>query len=846
MSHLDTVRELAALLSPNNEARPTLLLGAGASFSSGVPLADESVKRIAKRYYAERVNGGLLPEMVKTSEWMGWLGQQRWFQPDLSRMSENFPAAVKHLLTPQAYRQKVLLDLMAPDGEIGAGYRHLAELVLRGLVGTILTTNFDMCLPRALNDKRPHIRHVAEVNRGPGDFREFDIFNRAQIVWLHGKAEQYSDKNLTEEVQELDPKLVGVLLPLLQSTPLIVIGYRGAEPSIMESLLGVPGDLEFKHGLYWCHKGGGDLHPNVQSLQERLGSNFKLCEISGFDELLIDLDKKLGRQQRVLGGPQSAFKRDFDDRVMTGASLADLDLHLALSTGREYARKLNLREPTSATLRAFLRELGLLVALDDGVEAPSIAAILLFGKDPQRFMPHAVITATIDGKKRKLITGNLLRQREELLEWATEADVNPRLKVKLRDRHEERPAYHERALVELCVNLLVHRDYSDERSATIEVIGGDSIAFENPGGLPESIADGVEMNGAGQFEPVRDLTSARNAALCDIFFGLSAMERAGTGLSDVRDFAKEGDGTAVFCVPPGSDSFRAELYQPKSSGRGSVARDTRPMGTYIMNVLPFTSLPQSVCRVGVSGTAEQISRRVPLQEIGTVLVRGGELWSFAPAALVQSVLKPVMTEKVVREASRSSIEGDTDLARVLSWLLRKHFEGRLRQLGGKGFMLEAEKRSNKRAYFFGDGPGPRTLVYDSPSRRGIPREVVKQRGDAPKVWFENEGIAYEIARLGPLWGVRVKPFYMFTGPDARTPLPGYARTAKATRRMKFDRNQSVESDLTFWARFISQGAQVLNLGRGPNEDLLLQGSFVTVDVPEEGLLNGLDKRQMPA
>ena len=33
---------------------------------------------------------------------------------------------------------------------------------------------------------------------------------------------------LPEDVQKLDPKLVGVLLPLLQSTPLIVVGYRGA------------------------------------------------------------------------------------------------------------------------------------------------------------------------------------------------------------------------------------------------------------------------------------------------------------------------------------------------------------------------------------------------------------------------------------------------------------------------------------------------------------------------------------------------------------------------------------------------------------------------------------------
>jgi hypothetical protein len=49
MSHVDSVRELASILNPRNEARPTILLGAGASFSSGVPLADESVKRMARR-----------------------------------------------------------------------------------------------------------------------------------------------------------------------------------------------------------------------------------------------------------------------------------------------------------------------------------------------------------------------------------------------------------------------------------------------------------------------------------------------------------------------------------------------------------------------------------------------------------------------------------------------------------------------------------------------------------------------------------------------------------------------------------------------------------------------------
>jgi len=846
MTHADTVRELVSIFSPQNEARPTLLLGAGASFSSGVPLADESVKRIARRYYAERVLASSVPpEQVKISEWMAWLSGQPWFIRDPARLGENFPFAVQHLLRPQAYRQRVLLDLITLSEDLGRGYRHLAELVLRGLAGTILTTNFDISLPKALNDKRPHIRHVAEVNRGPDDFREFDLFNRAQIVWLHGKAEQYTDKNLTEETSELDPKLVGVLFPLLQSTPPVVVGYRGAEPSIMKSLLGYSGDLPFRKGIYWCHRGGA-LHPHVAELQQRLGGNFQLCPIDGFDELFVDLDQALARQQRHLGAPASDAKPDHDDLPVENATLADLDLDLALITARQYAEKLSLAEPTAATLRAFLVELGLVRSVG-GMERPSIAAMLLFGRDPQRFLSHAVITLTIDGKKRKVVSGNLINQRKLLLDWAAETDVNPVLKVKVGGRHQERRAYHERALVELCINLLVHRDYADERPSTIAAQAGRSISFSNPGGLLEGAAQALQFDARGQFEPVREWTAPRNRSLCDIFYGMSVMERAGTGLSDVVQFAKEGDGAVTFRLPPGRDVFRAEIFQPETSGKAArVARDTRPIGTYVLNYLPFASLPAVVARVPVRGTLENIAKVAPLDELGTVMTWAGELWCFASRTLAEAVLKPVMTGPA-REMERAEVESDSDLARVLSWLLRKHFEGHLRTLKAKGLMIEPERRSNRRAYFFGVNSGPRLYIYDTPSRRGVPREVVKQRGDRPRVWFENEGIGYEVTRLGSLWAVRVKPFYMFTGPDATTPLPGYARTAKATRRMKFDRNQSVESDLTFWGRFLTQGALVLNLGRGPVEDLLLEGAFLSLDVPQEGLINDdPDQDQMPA
>ena len=113
-----------------------------------------------------------------------------------------------------------------------------------------------------------------------------------------------------------------------------------------------------------------------------------------------------------------------------------------------------------------------------------------FGRDPQRFLPHAVVTVTIDGKNRKVISGNLLNQHSELLEWTGQKEVNPVLKVKGRGRHEERPAYHDRAIVELFTNVLVHRDYADRRPSTIEVEPSRRISFSNPGRPSELMING--------------------------------------------------------------------------------------------------------------------------------------------------------------------------------------------------------------------------------------------------------------------------------------------------------------------------------------------------------------------
>ena len=61
-------------LRPTDEPSPLIVLGAGASFRSGVPTAAEAVKRIARQVFAEReLKNARPPERVKPSKYESWL-----------------------------------------------------------------------------------------------------------------------------------------------------------------------------------------------------------------------------------------------------------------------------------------------------------------------------------------------------------------------------------------------------------------------------------------------------------------------------------------------------------------------------------------------------------------------------------------------------------------------------------------------------------------------------------------------------------------------------------------------------------------------------------------------------
>src|ERR1700722_7570741 len=70
----DVVKNLAYEFRANGKMRPAVLLGAGASFRSGIPLAEEAVRRIAQSAYA-RLKLGLAvhDSRIVLSDWLPFL-----------------------------------------------------------------------------------------------------------------------------------------------------------------------------------------------------------------------------------------------------------------------------------------------------------------------------------------------------------------------------------------------------------------------------------------------------------------------------------------------------------------------------------------------------------------------------------------------------------------------------------------------------------------------------------------------------------------------------------------------------------------------------------------------------
>jgi hypothetical protein len=240
----------------------------------------------------------------------------------------------------------------------------------------------------------------------------------------------------------------------------------------------------------------------------------------------------------------------------------------------------------------------------------------------------------------------------------------------------------------------------------------------------------------------------------------------------------------------------------------------------IVNLLPFVSMPEQLSIVRLRTALRFKPASLDLARAGTFIHNGDEIWSFTPLPALAASLEAIMDPGLSRSRPRLEIEAAAPGRKVLSWLLRKHFERYLLRFGAQGLFVEGDPNA-PRAYFHGQDGKPRTISYTTRESAQASRSVVAQRCGGRRPWFKNEGLGYQVMALGGVWGVAIDPFYIFTGSDAKKPLPFAAQIERSNRWNGRDAKTG-SGHLTFWEDFLTLGEPLVDL-RQENVDNLFLG-----------------------
>lgn len=296
-----------------------------------------------------------------------------------------------------------------------------------------------------------------------------------------------------------------------------------------------------------------------------------LMEHDGHDILVVDVPEGAGQIYRVGGRyiqRQGAINQDmttsdlrhlilarrdtpFEHQVPSGAEPRDLS-KLGIEQYLDRLPDYNAA-PVGATQRAsdMLRRRGV---LRPGDGRPTYAGLLLFGREPQQWLPSAqILVARYPGTEmgdtflRQQIDGPLPQQIAKAETFLLD---NMRRGVVMRGlQREEKLEYPRDAVREAIVNAVAHRDYAI-RGAEIQIfMFADRIEFLSPGRLPGHIT----------IANILRERFSRNETIVQVLSDLGFIERLGYGIDRIFRLMKE-NGLAEPNMEETGNGFKLTLW----------------------------------------------------------------------------------------------------------------------------------------------------------------------------------------------------------------------------------------------------------------------------------------------
>jgi ATP-dependent DNA helicase RecG len=239
-------------------------------------------------------------------------------------------------------------------------------------------------------------------------------------------------------------------------------------------------------------------------------------------------------EERVLVERRRSHELAFDQRVVYGATLDDLDLQFFVNEFLPSAIDPGVLVENGRSVAEQLAALHL--ANPDAI--PNVAGLLVLGRDPTTFIPGAYVQfLRIDGTEvtdaivdRKELTGPLpriLRQMDEI----TTAHIHVATHVGEGSVEVRSPDYPMPAMQQLLRNAIMHRNYETSNAPVQWYWFSDRIEIHNPGGLyGRATPDTFGKPGGNDY---------RNPTVAAALYQLGLVQRFGMGIPLARKACAE-------------------------------------------------------------------------------------------------------------------------------------------------------------------------------------------------------------------------------------------------------------------------------------------------------------------
>jgi ATP-dependent DNA helicase RecG len=319
-----------------------------------------------------------------------------------------------------------------------------------------------------------------------------------------------------------DRRIVGLSAPDAVMQRIDQVAYQNCEPplTIVQETIQIPSQVAKPV-----------LVVNVPKGEQR-----PYCTNRGIYYVRTASSRRQASRQELLRLFQATESLFYDETALLRASLDDLDRQAVQRFVRSaYGRSL---DEFGLPYERLLVNFRLAVEKADRL-VPTVAALLFFGLDPQRFLPYATIAAAaipgIDLAAAPFDTKSLTGTLPVMLE-----DANRFLKIHLRVAHriegfgpERYPELPEAALREMLVNALAHRDYAVHGPVRL-LIYDDRVDIRTPGGLPNSVTvDAIKLGAAHML---------RNPTVYTLFSRLGLVTGIGSGVYRTIQLVREATG----------------------------------------------------------------------------------------------------------------------------------------------------------------------------------------------------------------------------------------------------------------------------------------------------------------